>query len=555
MWAIRILTGPQAGQVFPLKPGKAIVGRAPNCEVKINSNSVSKEHVSLLVTEDKLILSDLNSRNGTYVNGIRIQNQRLNLGDKISLHDVLLDILQVPETVALNQPLIPSVGGYSAAPPAWAGNAALKTQAYETPATYPMNYPESAAAPGVSPQFSADVTPAPAMQANSLMDLVNNFKIYIDNVAMPGIYAVMQPLNFRYAIGALLLIFVLAATILSLVPMMSVTKSAMQLESTRRAKTITRHLAATNRKAIVEKNDLALSTQGAEREEGVKSAVIMSASEGTIMAPTTRRGEIYSKMDFVKEARRDEKETTGFIDSSTLGVAVPISYYNPSTGNQVPVAYAVVVYDMGALALSSAQTLSLILQTLSLSFGVGLIIYFLLYKFVEQPLVVLNTQLDDALREGRDDLKTDFHFPILENLISNINSALSRIGPGGNSNLGFATVINRDVEAANIVRMLPGAAISINAIDDRIIYSNSTFDRLVGGGVNLEGRPLSDIPDSALQNNLSTLLQRMKENQAAIAQDEITFFGSRYEVCGHAVMGASEPAYYLVTLNQLDQEG
>ncbi len=90
MWGIRILTGSQAGQIFALPTGKHVIGRAPTCAVKIASGSVSKEHASVLITGDKLILTDLESRNGTFVNGVKIQHQRLNLGDKLSTHDVLM---------------------------------------------------------------------------------------------------------------------------------------------------------------------------------------------------------------------------------------------------------------------------------------------------------------------------------------------------------------------------------------------------------------------------------------------------------------------------------
>ena len=119
MWAIKILTGPQAGLIYPVKEGKHTLGRSPTCDIKIASNSVSKEHATLLAVGDKLILSDLESRNGTFVNGVKIQNQRLNPGDKLSLHDVLVDVIQMHDQVSPTP-----FGGV----PAWAGNAAVRLQ-------------------------------------------------------------------------------------------------------------------------------------------------------------------------------------------------------------------------------------------------------------------------------------------------------------------------------------------------------------------------------------------------------------------------------------------
>jgi len=379
-----------------------------------------------------------------------------------------------------------------------------------------------------------------------------NLQSYIDTVAMPGVHSLVKSMPFRYALGLLVVAFVVAITALATVPMVAVTKKSIQQESVRRAKTIARNLAASNRQAVIDKNDIAVTTRIAELEEGVTAALIISAKDGTIIAPANKRGEFADK-PFVNQARREERETEAFIDDSNFGVSVPITSYNSEIGNQSVSAYAIILYDMGALAMNSSQTLSLFIQILAISLLAGGLFYFFLIKVVEQPIRNLNAQLDDALREGRDDLQTEYRFPDLEQLASNINSALSRIGRGGETPLNL--VVNRDIEAANLVRMLPIAAVTVNAVDERIIATNAIFDKLIGGGLNLQGRSLVDIPDPALQENLRDLLPRMRSSIAEIALSEIPFFGNKYEICGQAVMGSGEPAYFLITLNPMEIEG
>jgi hypothetical protein len=116
-------------------------------------------------------------------------------------------------------------------------------------------------------------------------------------------------------------------------------------------------------------------------------------------------------------------------------------------------------------------------------------------------------------------------------------------------------VFNRDVEATNVVRMITSPAIAINAVDNRIISTNDAFNRLAAGGQQLAGRQLRDIPDPALQENLNELIPRMRDTIAQIALSEIPFFGEKFEICGQVVMGTSEPAWYLVTLNKIEAEG
>jgi len=552
MWAIRILSGPQAGQIFPLTAGNHRLGRAPSCEVKINSNSVSKEHAVILVTSDKAILTDNNSRNGTFVNGVRVQSQRLNLGDKIGLHDILFDVIRIPDQMNVgNQPIRPQGGVYSAPPPAWAGSAAKQLEHAYHPQHGP--YPHSGAHSHMDEEEAQHAGPPQAkMSAASLSAVFYNFQIYIDNVAMPGIYSLVKSMPFRYAVGALVSIYVVIVTALSTIPVVNTTKQNIRMESMRRAKTIAKNMAVNNTRAVINDNEMALDIRQAELEEGVTTAVILRAKDGTIMAPASKRGEFVNK-PFVNKARREEKEVADYIDDSSLGVSIPIKAYTPENGNQSVIGYAIILYDMGALAMNASQTFSLFIQTLAIALLIGFLLYYFLYKIFENPIEVLNVNLDDALREGRDDLTTDYQLPPLERLVANINSALSRIDRSSGAQ-DAQVVVNRDTEAANLMKMLYAPALVVNAIDERVIASNMAFDGLVGGGVNLTGQPLTSIPDVALQENLRDLIPLMRASVMEVATSEIPFAGSKYEIAGHAILSGNEPAYYLIVINPTENQ-
>ena len=92
MWVIRILTGPQAGKVYPLKPGTNIIGRAPHCEIKILSSSISKEHAKIDFLNGKIIVSDMGSRNGVFVDGVKVSSKSLKEKQKFSLHNIIMDV-------------------------------------------------------------------------------------------------------------------------------------------------------------------------------------------------------------------------------------------------------------------------------------------------------------------------------------------------------------------------------------------------------------------------------------------------------------------------------
>lgn len=59
------------------------VGRDPRCEIVIASPRVSREHAVILVDEDTVLVTDLNSSNGTFFNGERIMKHVVNDGDTV----------------------------------------------------------------------------------------------------------------------------------------------------------------------------------------------------------------------------------------------------------------------------------------------------------------------------------------------------------------------------------------------------------------------------------------------------------------------------------------
>ena len=73
-------------EVFKLTKQRRSIGRDKNCTIVINNNTVSKDHAILEFDEDfNCIIKDLNSSNGTYVNGQKLKTVPLKLrtGDKI----------------------------------------------------------------------------------------------------------------------------------------------------------------------------------------------------------------------------------------------------------------------------------------------------------------------------------------------------------------------------------------------------------------------------------------------------------------------------------------
>lgn len=56
-----------------LSAGPNVVGRDPDCAVRIDSSTVSRRHAGIVVASGEATVEDLGSKNGTYVNGQRVE--------------------------------------------------------------------------------------------------------------------------------------------------------------------------------------------------------------------------------------------------------------------------------------------------------------------------------------------------------------------------------------------------------------------------------------------------------------------------------------------------
>jgi DNA-binding winged helix-turn-helix (wHTH) protein len=81
-----ILEGDYPIKNWLLDRPQMVVGRDDTCDIMIPQRQISRQHIIIHHTPDGAIIEDLNSRNGTWVNGLRLEGSRpLNDGDEIHL--------------------------------------------------------------------------------------------------------------------------------------------------------------------------------------------------------------------------------------------------------------------------------------------------------------------------------------------------------------------------------------------------------------------------------------------------------------------------------------
>jgi hypothetical protein len=576
MWSVRFLSGQQAGQIYDLKLGRNIFGRGGNSDLKVHSLGISKEHCEVHVYKDKMMLVDLKSSNGTFVNGVKIQNSIIRVGDKLSLFDTIMDVIPTPEV----RPKKPDAQFFDeeaeeASKPKPKSKSKPKRRlpapvpihmGNRMPQNYHMNYPQQGGAamqmgqvgyPQQGPNlyqmndqnFPSTSPPiAPLKLDQSFSDKIDGF---MENQVMPAIYRLSVVFSFKQVLQAFVLIFIFSVTLLATFPLTNIIKESNLKEAEKRAKSIARALGKYNETSLLSGQLASLSVTEALKEEGVKEAFIVQQTDGQIVAPPERAGRDESS-SLVLTARKEAGSKFELIDPNTIGATFPISVYDVGSGEPVPKYHAVVKYDISSLKFDEERIVSLFMQTLIISCVLGLILYQLFARLIEYPLRNLNEQIDKAMLEKSDRTEVAFDYPAFQKLVSNVNTILNRAWSGESATASTKPQQNKDVEFANLVEIISHAAIVVDSLD-RIIAVNSGFEQLAQvSKENVLNQTYKNLTDSALVQNMESLIVRCQQAPYEKQKDKIPFSRFECEIFCQAFLDTNgEAQYYVLTLVEL----
>ena len=101
MWLLRTEEGAEPALTFRIRPGNIkTIGRAPRADFIVDAALVSRLHCRVSAGATELELVDLDSTNGTFVNGARVvKSAKIKAGDRIGVGRVEL-VVSAQETVS-----------------------------------------------------------------------------------------------------------------------------------------------------------------------------------------------------------------------------------------------------------------------------------------------------------------------------------------------------------------------------------------------------------------------------------------------------------------------
>jgi pSer/pThr/pTyr-binding forkhead associated (FHA) protein len=91
--ALRFISGKYQGGEVPLNRKELVVGRSSELDLVLVEDMVSRKHARFLIEGNSVTLQDLGSTNGTFVNGEKVKQARLNPGDRILIGTSILKLV------------------------------------------------------------------------------------------------------------------------------------------------------------------------------------------------------------------------------------------------------------------------------------------------------------------------------------------------------------------------------------------------------------------------------------------------------------------------------
>jgi hypothetical protein len=99
-FVLSFIAGKDKGREFPLPPDlDLVIGRASDADLLLLDEKVSLNHTKISTKGGKIVITDLRSRSGTFVNGERVTTAELKKGDEILIGSSTLKLVAFIDTV------------------------------------------------------------------------------------------------------------------------------------------------------------------------------------------------------------------------------------------------------------------------------------------------------------------------------------------------------------------------------------------------------------------------------------------------------------------------
>jgi PAS domain-containing protein len=552
MYKLMVVAGPNRGTSFTIHPGENWIGRQAGNAVVLVSSKISKRHCLVTVRDNEITVSDPGSANGTFVNGALMRTKQLQIGDRISVGEFVLQLMEAapqrraPDAVVLDFPNQRPAHG-SGMPREQFPVSRSSRRGHGTNALALNPYANASAAQYARAQAEAQARAQEQAAPQIPTDLKGKLLHYFDTYLMPIFYGLNLKNEWRMICGWSVAGFILANLVISVQPLLDSSRSTIIKEVVKRARYMARQVADQNSQFIAAHAETKTEIGAAEHAEGVRVAVLTDLSN-RIIAPALKQNSYLANGPEAMYAVRASKEFKGGresglafeVDEDTVAAYEPVKIINPAKGRNEVVGMAIISIDTSQATASLGEMSVVYSETLILTGILAAILLLVLYKLTLKPFQVLVDDMDRVLKGDMNQVTQEFKWEELQPLYDLINSALQRVPKRGSDMLGGGTVADplqdsklTAEEAAGPLMALAdaaGTAIAVCDSDRKVVLVNGPFEEITG--IRGEGTSGQELAGAARDQAFSALITDLFDRAAAgtEAAEDFEFSGVDYVV-------------------------
>ena len=109
---LKVLSGTHEGKLIHIKDEKFLIGRSESCQLRPKSESISRKHCVIVQKDGRVLLLDLKSRNGTFINEKQLTHEKAKIlknGDMLRCGQLEFEVLIEVGIANSKQPEVQSV--------------------------------------------------------------------------------------------------------------------------------------------------------------------------------------------------------------------------------------------------------------------------------------------------------------------------------------------------------------------------------------------------------------------------------------------------------------
>jgi hypothetical protein len=546
MYRLTVVSGPGRGTSFKINEGENSVGRQLGNTVVLPSTQVSKRHCVLVASNGKVLVKDQGSANGTFVNGTLALNKELRSGDRIGIGEFILELSATqsalpaarPDNVIALNPQLPAVAPVD--PNAASG---LDVNQLTAPA---------------GSTFEPEVAPK---------DLVGRAFWGFENFVMPIFYGMNLKTQWRVICAVIFGGFILINLMVSVQPLLDGNTQAILKEATKRASFMARIIADKNTAVLASGNEtraeIGLPGHSDVRDtttDGIMLAALTDL-DLRILAPAQRINQYLMSGREAKIAKnaaklfREGRELgfQGAIGETVIAIE-PVKVVRG--GKNVVIAMAIVSLDASTSVMGMGDVGLIYSETFIITGLLGILALLIMYRLTLKPFMILNEDMDKALKGEITQVTHEFKLDELNPLWDLINSAIQRIPRGGadlSSSSGQEASPEQYVSALRATAEASGAAIALCGPDRRVLFVSSAFERVTGiRADSAVGHEFSSLgTDESTGAMVQDLFDRVTAGGDSVTDDK-EFGGVQCQLYAAAFGTASDtaPKAYVLTVVQ-----